>query len=202
LVTQASHYGKQIQVSNFIAAGFSAQFRSGARVAGGIDTGRTVQDSCFVIDSPQELLNCRNERPWRENTQVKVNGMYPLPAGFEVSGVFQNVAGYEILANYPAPNAVVAPSLGRNLSGAARTAVVPLIRPGTEFGPRHTQVDLRLSKVFRVGSSGRMRASVDAYNVLNASSTLAINNTYGPQWQRPTSVITGRMIQFSGRLTF
>jgi hypothetical protein len=172
------------------------------RINGGIDTGRTVYDSCFVIDSPQDLLYCHNERPFKESTQIKLNGSYALPADFEMSGVVQNLPGVEILANYPAATAVIAQSLGRNLAGGARSAQVPLIEPGTQFSPRRTQIDLRLSKIFRIGPATRLRASVDAYNALNASSILAANNTFGPQWQIPTSILTGRMVQFSGRLTF
>ena len=109
-----------------------------------MDTGRTVEDNCFVVDSPQALLNCHVVTPFRGQTQVKVHGSYPLPAGFVVSGVFQNVSGVSYDANYAVPNAAIAPSLGRNLAACGTRAVctatvsVPLIAPKTQFEPRRT----------------------------------------------------------------
>ena len=92
---------------------------------GGVDTGKIVTDQCFVVDSPQQLLNCRVRSPFSANTQIKVNGSYPLPQGFTVSGTFQDVPGPPIEANYAVPNSQIAPSLGRNLAacGAPRVHV-------------------------------------------------------------------------------
>lgn len=201
LVTQASNFGKQKQVSNFFNIVVDGRFRSGIQVGGGIDAGRTVTDQCFVVDSPQQLLYCHVVTPMSATLQVKINGSYPLPSNFMLSGVFQNVAGPNIVATYPAPTAIIAPSLGRNVAGGARSANVPLIEPQTQFEDRRTQLDLRLSRMFSIGKS-RLRANLDLYNVLNANSILAINTTYGSLWRRPTSVLDGRLIEFSGQLTF
>jgi hypothetical protein len=128
---------------------------------------------------------------------------------------FQNTPGPSIEANYQATNAEVAPSLGRNLAacrGAAvcnATAAVPLVPPMTLFEDRRNQLDLRLSKLFMLGGQARLRANLDIYNALNASSVLGVNQNYGPQWQVPVSaangfeaVLQGRMIQVGWELTF
>lgn len=48
-------------------------------------------------------------------------GSYAIPrVDLQVSGNFQSLAGLQILANYTATNALISPSLGRNLSGWAR----------------------------------------------------------------------------------
>ncbi len=127
---------------------------------GGTSTGRVLTDNCFVIDSPQALLNCRVAPPFQ--TQVKLLGVYPLPFwGIQTSATFQSVPGPMITANYVAPNSAIAPSLGRNLSsGANGTAAVPLIQPGT-LGARMNQMDFRLSKLFRVWSGRRIQANMD-----------------------------------------
>jgi hypothetical protein len=70
-----------------------------------------------VIDSPQQLLNCHVVTPLSANLQAKSFGSYPLPRGFVLSGTFQNVAGPNITADYTVSNAVIVPSLGRNLAG-------------------------------------------------------------------------------------
>jgi hypothetical protein len=214
LVTQASNYGEQRRVSDFVNLTFNASLKAGARLGGGIDTGRTVNDSCFVVDSPQQLLQCHVVTPFRANTQVKFFGSYPLPRGMLVSATFQNVAGPAIAAIYPATNAEIAASLGRNLASCGTRAIctatanVPLIEPNTEFEGRRTQIDLRLSKMFSLGQRLRLRANVDMYNALNASSILGIQTTYGSQWLRPvgdnntSAILPGRLVQFSGQLTF
>jgi len=202
LVTQASHYGTQKRISDFVTTSLSARLPSGTRLEAGLDTGRIVNDNCFVIDSPQQLLNCHVVTPWSANLQGKVFGTVPLPRDFAASGIFQNVAGPNIVASYPAPAAVIAPSLGRNLAGGVRSAVVPLIMPQTRFEGRKSQLDLRLTKNMNVGRKGRLRVNLDVYNVLNASSILTINTTYGSQWLRPQAVLDGRLIELGGQLTF
>jgi hypothetical protein len=54
------------------------------------------------------------------------------------------------------------------------------------------------------GCSGAypLQGSFDVYNVLNASSILAENTTYGPSWRRPTAVLDARLFKFGGQLTF
>jgi hypothetical protein len=107
---------------------------------------------------------------------------------------------------------VIAPSLGRNLAacGAAVTcsavAVVPLVAPQTLFEPRRTIVDLRASKLFRLGNR-TLRANVDVFNLLNRSDLLGVTSTYGPSWGLPVggttgSVLGGRSFQVGGELTF
>ena len=214
LVTRASHFGGQSQVSDFFGVTASGRLGSGIQVGGGVDTGRTVTDRCFVVDSPQQLLNCRVATPFKAQTQIKLYGAYPLPGDFVVSGTFQNVAGPEIQANYVASNAEIAPSLGRNLAacrGAAvctATATVPLVAPQTLFESRRTTVDVRLSKRMNLGANRRLQANVDIYNLFGVSSVLSLNNTYGPRWQFPIGLagseplLWGRMVQFGGQFTF
>ena len=59
------------------------------------------------------------------------------------------------------------------------------------FEDRITQLDWRVSRVFRVGTM-RIDPMLDVYNLLNSSSILTINTTYGPTWLRPTEVLLGR----------
>jgi hypothetical protein len=202
LITQASHFGKQSQVNDFFALNFMTRFSSGVRLGGGVDTGRSVADNCFVIDSPQALLNCRVVTPFRGQTQVKLNGSYPLPYDFIVSGILQNVSGPAIVASYAATTAEIAPSLGRPLAGRAATATVPLIVPGTEFEKRTTRVDLRVGKIVRLPKGVRLQANLDVYNALNSSSILQTNTTYGSQWLRPQIVVDARIFQVGGQLSF
>jgi hypothetical protein len=44
---------------------------------------------------------------------------------------------------------------------------------------------------------------VDLYNALNSNAVLAVNSTYSAaSWRLPTTIMDGRVVQFSGKLTF
>ena len=217
LVRRVKEYGEPSRTSDNFGVNFNTRLGSGLLLGGGVDTGRWVHDACFVVDSPQDLLHCRDVKGFGAHTQVKAFWSLPLPADFTLSGTFQNTPGPEISANYPAPNALIAESLGRNLAACGTrvactaTATVPLIAPNTLYEDRRNQIDLRLSKHFRIGGRGRLSANLDVYNVLNNSAILAVNPSYGPNWLRPvgnqnigaaSAILQARLIQFSGQVTF
>jgi len=223
LVTQASNFGKYTRTADFFDASINTRFGPGIRLAGGIDTGRTVNDVCFNVDSPGAVAanlpgasatpvphtqttidgrrTCRAVTPFSANTQLKLNGSYPLPMDFLVSATFQNLPGPAYLATYAVPTAQVLPSLGRNLSGGTRTVNVPLILPQTQYEARRTQLDVRVGKIVRVGRT-RVQANLDIFNALNASSVLEVNNTFGGQWRQPSRILDPRMVQISARVEF
>jgi hypothetical protein len=202
LIVPAAQFGDQSQVSNFVNLAFNTRLAGGAQVGGGIDTGRMVQDRCFVVDSPQELLNCRIVTPFEAQTDIKLHGSYPLPADFVVSAVYQNMSGIPIEASYAATTAEILRTLGRNLAGGARTATVPLVAPNTMFEDRRTRLDLRFTKLLRVTARVNVQANVDVYNVMNSSGIQQVTTTFGPRWLLPQNIVEPRVVQFSGRLTF
>jgi hypothetical protein len=190
------------EVFDGIDVSLSARLPHGILFSGGTATGRTKTNDCFVVDSPQQLVNCNVTPPFQ--TQLKGFVVYPLPWwGLQTSAAFQHVPGPQILANYTATNAQIAPSLGRNLSaGINGTATnIPLIAPGTMYGAALNQLDLRFSATLR---SGRMRLQpmIDLFNLFNASPILSQNNTYGASWQTPQSILQGRLIKFGAQLDF
>ena len=50
--------------------------------------------------------------------------------------------------------------------------------------------------------SRRVQALVDVYNLFNANPVLALNNTFGPQWQRPTQILQGRLLKLGFQIDF
>jgi hypothetical protein len=210
LIARASNYGKgKSRTSDFFTASINTRLGSGIVVGASLDTGRVVEDQCFVVDSPQQLLNCGVVTPFTAQTRIKMHGTYPLPGRFIVSGIFESLPGIAYEANYQASNAEIAPVLGRNLAACGTRAVctstvtVPLIPPQTQFEPRRSLLDLRLSRVFSIGPRRRLRANLDVYNVLNDGSILTINNNYGPEWRMPSgAILVARTIQIGGQLIF
>jgi hypothetical protein len=210
---RASLFGGKSRVNNFFTVSLNTRLGAGREFGGSLDTGRTVENNCFVADTPQQLLNCHIVTPFKAQTLIKAQGSYPLPAGFLVSGVFQNVSGATYNANWAVRNDLIAPSLGRNLAACGASAVctatatVPLVPPQTLFKPRRTIIDARGSKLFRLGEHRTLRANVDVFNLLNRSDILGVNSVYGPSWGFPIggssgTVLGGRSFQVGGELSF
>jgi hypothetical protein len=216
-VTFASNYGDQQRINDFFSVTFDKRASRGLQFGGGLDTGTTLNERCFVVDSPQELLNCRVRRPFSAQTQLKLNAAYGFPHDIVVSGIFRNeaalrtAAGGEVLsveANYAAPNAIVAPTLGRDLAACGgrvpcvAQATAPLFPPYQRFEGRLNQLDFRLTKRFPVGPRVKFQANVDLYNALNRSPVVGVNTQYGSRWLVPSQILDGRLIQLSGNISF
>src|SRR5213075_2382694 len=85
-------------------------------------------------------------------TQFRGLSSYLVPkANVQLSATFQSKPGAMLAANYAVPNAEVAPSLGRALSGNASSVTVNLVAPGTMYGDRVNELDLRLARTLRIG---------------------------------------------------
>jgi Carboxypeptidase regulatory-like domain len=149
-VTQASNFGEQRLVNDFFNVSFNARLGSGLLFGAGVDTGRTLNDACFNVDSPGAVAGnlvpiqggggtfipvtphtattvngqatCKVVTPFKGQTQVKAFGSYPLPHDFVVSLIFQNISGPQVTASYAAPNSVIVPSLGRSLAACGTRA--------------------------------------------------------------------------------
>jgi hypothetical protein len=220
LVEATGNFGEDKRVNDFIGVGLNARLRGGVRLGGGFDTGRTVKDQCFVVDSggmanyavgvfgPQTDTTIDGEQichvvtPFKAQTQLKLNGSVPLPKGFVVSGVYQDMSGPAIEAVYAATTAEIAPSLGRPLAGGARTASVPLVVPNTLFEGRTRRLDLRVTRNFQLTRRIRLQANLDAYNALNSNAIQTVQTAFGPNWLTPTTILDPRILQLSGQLTF
>ena len=82
-----------------------------------------------------------------------------------------------------------------------RTVTVPLVAPGTMYGDRLNQVDLRVTRSFRAAGT-RVEPQLDFYNLLNANPILTQNNTYGAAWQNVTMFVKGRLMKVGAQITF
>jgi hypothetical protein len=66
------------------------------------------------------------------------------------------------------------------------------------------QLDLRFSKIIRMGTGGRYRTLInfDMANALNSNDGLGFNTTYGPSWQNVTNIMDGRFMKISAPFEF
>jgi hypothetical protein len=104
---------------------------------------------------------------------------------------------------------VIAPSLGRNLANNAPTATVNLIEPGTLYGDRVNEIDLRVAKILKFGRT-RTNVGIDLYNLFNRAPVLTYNQAFvlpsatsaTGSWLTPTSVLTPRFVKISAQFDF
>lgn len=183
---------------------------------GGMSTGRTAIDNCEIVEKvivvnaatatttsaglvpfATSPLYCNQKTNFL--TQVKGYAAYSLPAGVQLAATFQSIPGPVLSANVTYTSAQVAQSLGRPLS-TAPTVQVNAITPGTMYGDRLNQIDVRLGKDFRVNRY-RINASVDLYNVLNSDAVLNENFAFGA-FRRPQSLVRPFFIKFGGQISF
>ncbi len=101
------------------------------------------------------------------------------------------------------PNAAAAESLKRNLSGNAANVTVNLIAPGTMYGDRLNQLDVRVARTFGPRRA-QLQLALDVYNTLNSSAVLSYNSTFVPNgpWLQPLSILSPRMFRFTAELVF
>jgi hypothetical protein len=208
--TFASNYGNQIEHWNGVDVNLNARLPHGITILGGMSTGRTLTDNCDVIaklDNPSPVITnvlypasfCHVETNFL--TQVRAIGSYTIPkVAVLVAATFQSNPGPQILSNYVASNAEVMQSLPRGLSGGRTTVTINLVPPGTMYGERLNEVDLRFGKLFRFGHT-RVSANLDLYNALNADTVLTLSNSYA-NWLQPFSLINARFAKVSAQVDF
>ena len=199
----SDNYGKQIEHWNGVDFTVNARPRAGVMVQGGVSTGRTSTDNCEVLKTVTEAgpLNAFCHVDTNFLTQVKLLGTYTLPkVDVQFSGTFQSLPGPQVTANYVATNAQIIPSLGRPLSGGAANATINIVQPGTMYGERLNQLDLRFAKLFKY-SRTRTSLNFDLYNILNANAVTSQNNNYAA-WQVPLSILDARLFKISVQFDF
>ena len=115
----------------------------------------------------------------------------------QISGTLQNLPGafVESNANYGVIPGVAGP--GPFIPFKA----FQIVEPGELFVERLNQLDFRVSKIFRLGTT-RTNLNFDFYNVLNANSVIGENFAYGPTWRQPTSILIPRLFKIGAQFDF
>ena len=200
VVRPNTDFGKQTQTYNGIDITQQIRLKSGLVVSGGLSTDKQNTNTCFVVDSPGALRFCDSTTPLQQ--YYTFTGFTPLRWGLVTGVVYRDLPGPQITATRNYTNAEIAPSLGRSLSnGANGTVNVQLIEPGTMYGRRQRQLDVRISKRLRIGRT-RLTGNLDVSNILNGSSVTALNTTYGPNWQVPSAIQFGRFAKLGAQIDF
>jgi hypothetical protein len=218
LITSSDKYGAQYTRFNGIDFNANARPTPTVTVQGGFNFGRTTSDNCEIREKVPEIapLNPYCHVVTGYLPYYKGLATYVIPRvdvqlgltllskpGMVVSFAGTPTNGGHLSANLSYPNAVVAPILGRPLSGGAANATVNLIEPGTKYGERVNELHLRVAKLVRFAGT-RANIGMDIYNIINAAPGLSYNEAFIPNgpWLTPTTVMTARYAKLSAQIDF
>ena len=182
----------------------------GILLQGGVSTGTTSTDFCALSSQVPETIAgragrldtvpmdfCQASTNWL--TQVKLLGSYTFPYDIQVAATFQSISGPERAADHTFAAAELEAALGRpHTAGAVSTN---LLVPGTEYGERFHQVDLRFTKIIALAGA-QLRAMFDIFNVFNANAVTAEEYGLGPTYLQPIAIMPGRLLKFAFQFDF
>jgi hypothetical protein len=209
--------GDYSQVFNGILLNVSARTRNGLTFQGGLATGTTTTDYCGVRAAAPEytVLGAQNPtNPWCNTSTGWVSrytglGSYTLPkVDVLISGTFRSDKGSPLAANMVFTSGQT--TLGRAFANNAPNVTVNLVEPGTLYGDRVNEIDMRFAKILRFGRT-RTNVGFDIYNIMNANPILTYNQAFNPtintvnpsaNWLAPQSTLQPRFIKFSAQIDF
>ncbi len=211
--TLDSNYGGWAQVAHSLNLNVTARMRNGLMLQGGFNTGVAGNDYCDVRRAIPEwtvVLAQSPTNPWCDTssgwvTRATALGSYTIPKiDVQVAGTLRSDQGAPLSANWTAPNSATV-GLNRPFAGVGgQTITVNLIEPGTLYGDRVTQIDMRFAKILRFGRT-RTTVGLDVYNITNSNAILTYNQTFVPTtdtWLRPNSVLQARFMKVSAQMDF
>jgi hypothetical protein len=233
LAQSYENFGDQKENWQGIDVSVTARMRNGLMVQGGTSTGRRLADACGVRSKlpelgsgPTGLTNssvtgnvnalgggpfglsvnnpyCRIAEPYR--TDFRGLASYIVPkADVQVSATWASIPGDSLRADYTINNGIVDAGpqpLGRPLTGAFNQ--VNLIAPATMWGARLNNIDMRVAKILRFGTT-RTQVGVDIFNLLNADTVTSYNFGFvaGGSWLTPTAIIPARYARIALQVDF
>ena len=204
--TWSRNFGSESSMYNGVQVTVTARTLNGLTLQGGVNSGKTVTDNCEVQAALPEIAPTNPYCHSDPGFVTRATGLatYTVPkVDVLVSGTFRSDQGTSLAANFTVTNAIAQPSLGRPLNAPGNSVTVNLIEPGTAWGDRVNNVDLRIAKVLRFGRT-RTSVGVDVYNLFNSSTVLNYNTAFNPggTWLTPTSVVAPRFAKISASIDF
>jgi hypothetical protein len=222
-VTHAKNFGNGFdETYNGVDVALNARTQFGLNVQGGVNVGQSARNNCDVwTQVPESIGAFRTPLQFCDQASgylTTVSGLaaYTVPRiDVLVSGTFQSrpfagsnfpsIGSQSLAANWLVFNSSVVPELGRPLSGGAAVTFVNIVEPGTMYGDRINQVDLKVSKILRFGRT-RTNVGLDIFNIFNTNAIFNYAQTYNalaPQtWLQPNNLVTPRFAKLSVQFDF
>ena len=223
LRTNADNFGGESQTWQGFDVTVDARVEN-LLLQGGVSTGSLSRDYCDVSRALPETMAstainanpipvrtfgrndaapidyCQRSENWL--TQVKLLGSYTLPYDVQVAATLQNQPGPERVALYRFTET----SLGRPATLYPAGVELNLIEPGSWYGERFNQFDIRFTKIVNLGGGARLRAMFDVFNVFNANTVTleqpSLASVNDPNWLAPQVIMPGRLGKFAFQIDF
>jgi len=219
--TKAYWHGVDAQISARLAGQLFVQL--------GASGGRGVRDYCDVAEklpemyggggmfANQQLGQCATSEDWLTSWRglasytvpkidVLVSGTFRSTPGAAPGGGSVASNGAALSGNYNVSSAILQAQTGRPLVPGLTFQTVNLLPLGHDYPDTLNSLDLRFGKNLRFGRT-RTNIAIDLYNVFNANTGTAYNQTYDPvtngaTWLNPTTVLNPRFARFNVTFNF
>jgi len=219
--TFASDYGDWTNYWHGVDATVNARLQRGLTLQIGSSTGRSVADNCDIVAKVPELLNnaltnpssfvttryqpagsCHKVELWQ--TQVRGLAAYTIPKiDVLVSSIIRSQPNVMFGGGTGTQAVPEGNSTGLSALYPTPQGQVNLLQPGTVYGERINQVDMRFGKILNVGST-RANIAVDLLNLFNANTPTSYQQIYGDgtQYLQPLSILNPRFARFNVTVDF
>lgn len=203
-------------VYNGLSLSLNRRLSNEIEFSGNYTFSKAIDDASDFDEQPNNPYFLSAERALSSNDQrhrLVFSGTFDLPFGDEDDGKKPTGLFSKLLSNIEAAPILTIGS-GRpinpltgfdaNRSGAFPLSSRPLgfernsLRTGTQ-----AQLDLRVLKFFKIGEHGKLDLVVEAFNLLNHTNVVALNQFYGtqtspfPTFAAPNKAAIPRQLQFS-----
>ena len=206
----------------------NARLRNGLTVQGGTSTGRRLQDNCDVRAALPETYSWASTtgvQTTRVNTSTGALGQPMVPRGRAIPDLVPRPgylhraeSGRELeRAHGGATRAELCSQLRgdqrhlrcrRSAAPSSGNVTVNLVEPGTLYGARQNNIDMRIAKILRFGGT-RAQFGVDVYNLMNTDVVTTYNEGYtaptatsGSIWLTPNAILPARYVRLNMQLDF
>lgn len=184
------HYnGVEFQVNSRI---------SKVTVFGGFTIGKdygTPSGGQTDFNNPNNVINYAGEEGYDETYQLRAGFSYQLPGKISISGSLRENSGLPQSRSFTVTQT--------NVPGLTQvTQSVLAEAPGAFRYPWQNLLDLRFSRVFKLGERVGVEPIVDLFNTFNSSAVTSAVTTVGPSLGKPSNIDMGRLLRLGGRITF
>jgi hypothetical protein len=128
----------------------------------------------------------------------RFSGSYLAPGDVLIAGSWTSNGGGPYVSTYNASRAAVAPVVA--LTRGSQTLF--LSARGDERLPNVNELDLRISRPFKVGPSRKLVPQIDLFNLGNAGPAVTITSAVGSSYLAPTQILAPRIVRVGFALTF
>ena len=219
-LTQASNFGDVSYYWQGVELNVNARMNNGLTVQGGFTAGAGRRDQCEIwaalpeLQGAQQNSACKIDEPYLWAWRGLANYVVPK-VDVQVSAILRsqgNLAatndpgsnGLSLGASYFQSAAAIQAALNHGIAGGGATTTLDLARLGMIYADRLNTVDMRFSKIVRLGRA-RANVGIDLYNMLNANTGTGFNQNFGTDgstWLRPNAILNPRYVRFNATVDF